>query len=975
MALWEGFAVSGIYRVISKLFGKDKELRDKVFQVFLDTEKVFFEEFRDKYKKPLDSFLTREENLKLLLNIVYLNRKDIESTDFNPNNYDETPPATIDELDFLIKEFNKSVEKDWELSNLQYTKKVYEKMLEKVTEENKSTKYLTNPPMQDTVVIGRDFDLKQISKKLDADRSLLLMNGLGGIGKTTLARKYLVEFDDVYDHIVWLDISQGVVEAFAGSNVLHSNLGLIKEIETLKTEDAFALIMNKLKNMDGINLMILDDAKEDFVSIRKQLPGKPNWRLLVTSRQNFIGIKPYYLDFLDPEDAKQLFYEYYTIEKDDDLLEKIFEPVKYHTLVVELFAKMAEMNECTLIELAEKADAEGITISIHTNVDVDHSTENIENIQKYLIRTFPVNELPEKLILILRKLAIMPSVYYDISDLDSFLLIEDEEKGEYNLNLNKLVKLGWITKRDKMYKLHEMIRKMIFLNNPPSYKFYGNYIVNIINLCDCEDIRYDLREINILLPISLEIINNIEEDNEIFSELYFNIANFYQILGKFSTSISFYRKALTIAEKLDDDESQDIIRSNLAESYRILGNYEIAKELCEAVLHSALMKSGNIHPSVAIRKSNLANVYSDLGYNERAKDLQEEALESDIANYGLKDVNVARCQSNLANVYMNLGKYEIARDLLHSALKSYLERYGNYHPTVANCQSNLANAYIDLGDYDKAQYLLEASLKSDLETFGEMHPEVATRKSNLAIVYEYLGYYKQAKKLHEAALESDLKNFGKRSHKVAIRKSNLANIYRIIGDYEKARELMESALKSDLDNFGEKHPSTAKSYNNIGHLQLLIQNYLLAIFYFLKSLEIAQDVWGEEHPKTKIISDTVIHTLKEITERVVTEKINFDFSDMNRIKQIKVNHYQDIGDYFNFLEAISKKEAADKLFKGLNPEYKKIYSEVQGDIKQRKLLKQRQEIVSKVIKSHNHKLTEEEKIIEKIKEMSEKKEI
>ena len=50
MAFWEGFAVSGIYSAISKLFSKDLDLRDKVYQVFLDTEKVFFEKYGDKYQ-------------------------------------------------------------------------------------------------------------------------------------------------------------------------------------------------------------------------------------------------------------------------------------------------------------------------------------------------------------------------------------------------------------------------------------------------------------------------------------------------------------------------------------------------------------------------------------------------------------------------------------------------------------------------------------------------------------------------------------------------------------------------------------------------------------------------------------------------------------------------------------------------------------------------------------------------------------
>ncbi|MCD4650607.1 MAG: hypothetical protein K8S56_02305 [Candidatus Cloacimonetes bacterium] len=88
---------------------------------------------------------------------------------------------------------------------------------------NVSTKYLAGgTPTSETVVIGRDHDLKQVWEQLEAEKTLLLLNGLGGIGKTTLARKYLTQYADNYNHIVWLEVSGGIKEAFIGNKVHHS---------------------------------------------------------------------------------------------------------------------------------------------------------------------------------------------------------------------------------------------------------------------------------------------------------------------------------------------------------------------------------------------------------------------------------------------------------------------------------------------------------------------------------------------------------------------------------------------------------------------------------------------------------------------------------------------------------------------------------------------------------------------------------
>ena len=154
------------------------------------------------------------------------------------------------------------------------------------------------------------------------------------MGKTTIARKYLNQHSEEYDHIIWLQVTKGIRNAFTEDVVLRTHF----KIETTNIDESFQLILNELINLSGKNLIILDDAQNDLHKDRKYLPDTKHWEVLITSRIAFPEIKEYRLDFLTGESAIELFYTHYKIEKDDTIVKDILSPVNYHTLTTELFA-------------------------------------------------------------------------------------------------------------------------------------------------------------------------------------------------------------------------------------------------------------------------------------------------------------------------------------------------------------------------------------------------------------------------------------------------------------------------------------------------------------------------------------------------------------------------------------------------------------------------------------------------------------
>lgn len=67
-------------------------------------------------------------------------------------------------------------------------------------------KFLTPLPFQAEIFLGREKDLRKIHDTLfnSNDKLILLINGDGGIGKTSLASKYFDTYQDKYTYVAWV---------------------------------------------------------------------------------------------------------------------------------------------------------------------------------------------------------------------------------------------------------------------------------------------------------------------------------------------------------------------------------------------------------------------------------------------------------------------------------------------------------------------------------------------------------------------------------------------------------------------------------------------------------------------------------------------------------------------------------------------------------------------------------------------------
>lgn len=122
-------------------------------------------------------------------------------------------------------------------------------------------------------IVSRDAELDDLHHWLFDNKQVVLVNGMGGISKTTLAQVYTAKYWDEYRHVVWVSqVSQDVINDFVNTEGLLDSLN-IRASGIQEAKDLFINIMTGLKKMDDQpNLLIIDNADVTLGSIYDYLP-------------------------------------------------------------------------------------------------------------------------------------------------------------------------------------------------------------------------------------------------------------------------------------------------------------------------------------------------------------------------------------------------------------------------------------------------------------------------------------------------------------------------------------------------------------------------------------------------------------------------------------------------------------------------------------------------------------------------------
>jgi tetratricopeptide (TPR) repeat protein len=610
------------------------------------------------------------------------------------------------------------------------------------------------PKIDKDDIIGRADELQELHQLLFSNKKVVVVNGLGGIGKTTLAQGYLSKYYNDYQHIVWISqLTKDIVSDITSTEGLADNLRIFREGK--ETGQLFNEIISRLKSITGSpNLLILDNVDEELAKLKDYLPGQPHWHVLVTSRKHIEGFHAKELDFLSPEKAIALFKKHCSRITSDDQVADLVKAIDYHTLTIELLAKTAQRHR-TDIETLKTA----IQNDLRSNISVPHKGkgEKIDNVRSYLSSIFKVSGLTEDEVWLMKQFTCLPAEFHPYDRLLELIDPDETKKEVFAESCSSLVEQGWLlfNAKTEAYKMHLVVQEVAIRQLLPEMQDIDGLLEKITECLDLDQTKDNPIDKFKWIPYGNTLLNNFPDDtSEEIAQLQNNLAVVLQELGDYTGARELLEKALCSDEQnLGPDNPTTAIRySNLATVLQDLGDYAGARGLLEKAVRSCEQNLGPDHPNTAVSYSNLATVLQDLGDYTEARELLKKALCSDEKNFGPDHPSRAVSYSNMAIVLQALGDYAGARVLLEKAVCSYNQNFGPDHPTTAVSYSNLATVLYDVGDYTGAKVLLEKALRSTEQNFGPDHPTTAVRYSKLALVHRDLGDYAVALELAQKGL-------------------------------------------------------------------------------------------------------------------------------------------------------------------------------------------------------------------------------
>lgn len=709
---------------------------------------------------------------------------------------------------------------------------------------------------------------------------LVVLAGIGGSGKTTLARLYAGQQDC---EVIWeinAESHESLVHSFeklgyALSRTQEERLEL-KEIQRIldkkKQESTLALFIKKLLKTYPGWLLIYDNV-ESFSDIRDFFPQDfKAWgegKVIITTRDSNIGnsdiINNSYVILLEELDATDKFSLFQNIvNPGQNLLSDIegkkrvnqfLENIPSFPLDISIVAKYLRITKTSFDD--------------YLKLVKDNSQDNLlktisgQEKTRYSIITASLNlllkESPEY-----RDLLVLISLI-ESQDIPIDLLSEYKNQTFAHKFLHGLKKqslvLGSSVKFDEplpKFSIHrstqEAIRAYILKSLNIHNKKDNNKIKSIsYYLCCYMDKLIKKDNFQEMKPL----INHIETflkyesllSDEALANLSNNLALMYSYFGANQRSLSLFKTSLGIFKKLYRDNHVKVasVKRGLGAAYREVGDYEQSKFFLEQALEVFKGYYGDDNRETAETYIQLGNVYRNIRDYHRSKEVFEHVLLFYEKNDGKDHVNVAWLLVQLGFVYKRFRHYKLSIDTLNKGFDIYNRHYGINNVYTAWALSYLGNVYGKCGQYNKALKNLHQALTVFRKHYGNQTVREAYILVNLGNVYQKQGHYQKACEFFQKAHELFNAHYGKDHFDTCWGAIHLGDLYRLMGNYTQAKNLIEPSVEFYRKKYGNNHSSTGWALLNLGSLYKDLGAYEKAQRLFDETLEIYGKHFGKEH--------------------------------------------------------------------------------------------------------------------------------
>jgi tetratricopeptide (TPR) repeat protein len=643
--------------------------------------------------------------------------------------------------------------------------------------EEQIPRFLTLKPSKSGFFVGRDTDLAAIETDyLRNNHLLILVNGEGGIGKTTLATEYWHKHESRYKHLAWVFADSGIGNALLS---LKGNLGVQFQPQD-DTKTQIARITEVINNLDNPCLLVFDNANNaaDLEQYFGTLRRLSNCHILLTSRVTVLEDVPVHRVLpLDKDFAVQVFKKHYSkhTEAEKPLLDALLHAVGYNTLVIELLAKnLAVFNkfqtQYSLASLVADLQERGLLAVQGKAVKTLYQADGLrtETPDSIIAAMYDVSALSETERFLLNNFAVLPAenIPYTVF----MQLLKPDTADVYDAPLSALQQKGWIDYYEvtKDFKISPVIQYITRRKNADTLLDDCDTLIDtLIDELHPDKIHEDDYKMSTVFTRYAEtVVAVFDEPNFNAVLLCERIGIYYNTVGNLDRAIYFYEKCNVISKELCERNPKDeILKNGLAISYEKLGSmytslgnldkalgfYEgynrLEKELYVAYPTNVEFKNGLAisYQYLGITHTLLGNLSKALFFYEDYNRLEKELSTSYSTNVEFKNL-LAISYQYLGITHTCLGNLDKALVFYEDCNRLEKELYVAY-PTnlkfkngLAVSYSKLGNTHRSLGNLDKALGFYEEYNRLEKELCAA-YPTNVSFKNGLAISYAKLAIF------------------------------------------------------------------------------------------------------------------------------------------------------------------------------------------------------------------------------------------
>lgn len=413
--------------------------------------------------------------------------------------------------------------------------------------------------------VGRSDELVDIQEAL-SENQVIFLSGIGGIGKTELAKRYAYEYRNYYETIAFAFFN-GSIEHTVCQELVINNMSMD---ENESEDNYFKRIVSVLKETTTEKDLIIVDNFDVDSDDRLEEPLQCPCKFIFTTRKDFRDYNFRQINIgrmKKSEELKSLFCYYnntlYDMEE-TSYIDKLIEYVEGHTMTVELISKYLRDSDILSRKLYELfLSKEGVTNTDETVVKQRKDRRmNAESVNRHLLILFDISNFDSKTNEIISSLSLFAGIkvrkdiFIGICNIDG---CEDK--------INKLILNGWV-EYDEFYKkisLHQVIQDLIFKEYKPSTGSCPYVAKGIIRYLHQEYkgyIEYSIRK---------RVFNTVCERITGSDILYANICLEYGKEDK-------VEEAIAICERIENYDSYHLLVELLVKRIKYICNFDILWE-------------------------------------------------------------------------------------------------------------------------------------------------------------------------------------------------------------------------------------------------------------------------------------------------------------------------------------------------------------------------------------------------------------